>query len=286
MNNVNKYIKISFANNVFLTLIKLFFGYISKSKTLIADGVHCASDMLTDIIGYIGNIISSKKPDVNHPFGHGKAEYITSIFISIFIIILSVKIFINSFTPTYKIDNYYILLISFISIVTKYFISNLLIKKGKILNSNILVTSGTESKYDVLSSTFAFVFILLSFYQDKCSLLRYADTIGSIVISIMTFKVGISLFILNFNSSLGEVDIKKESKNNIKNILCKYKEIKNIRRITILKYGTYRMLIIDIEVKGRMSINKFYELDQKIKYDIKSLYKEYKYININVRPKK
>ena len=130
------------------------------------------------------------------------------------------------------------------------------------------------------------MFILLSFYQDKCSLLKYADTIGSIVISIMTFKVGISLFILNFNSSLGEVDIEKESKNNIKNVLCKYKEIKNIRRITILKYGTYRMLIIDIEVNGRMSINKFYELDQKIKYDIKSLYKEYKYININVRPKK
>ena len=50
MNNANKYIKISFANNVFLTLIKLFFGYISKSKTLIADGVHCASDMLTDVI--------------------------------------------------------------------------------------------------------------------------------------------------------------------------------------------------------------------------------------------
>ena len=130
------------------------------------------------------------------------------------------------------------------------------------------------------------MFILLSFYQDKCSLLKYADTIGSIVISIMTFKVGISLFILNFNSSLGEVDIEKESKNNIKNVLCKYKGIKNIRRITILKYGTYRMLIIDIEVNGRMSINKFYELDQKIKYDIKSLYKEYKYININVRPKK
>src|SRR5574344_254794 len=155
----------SFVANVFLTIIKITFGLISKSKTLLADGIHCLSDLSTDIIAIL--------------------------FISVFIIVLSVKIFTNSFTHIQEIDNYFILFISIISIIVKYFVSGYLIKKGKEVNSNILLTSGTESRFDVLSSAIAFVFILLSLFARDFSYLKYADTIGSIVISILTFRIGI-----------------------------------------------------------------------------------------------
>lgn len=282
--NSNKYIIISFINNIFLSILKLVIGYISKSKTLLADGVHCLSDMLTDIIGFVGNKISNKDPDESHPYGHGKAEYITSIFISVFIIVLAVKIFLGSFKPSYKIDTYYILIISLVSIISKYIVSSLLIKKGKEFKSNILITSGTESKYDIISSTLAFVFILLSIFADKLTIFKYADTTGSIIIALLTFRIGIKLFIENFNLSLGEVELNNTPKNEVKNILLGYKEIKNIRRITILKYGFYRMLIIDLEVKGSMTVNKLYTLDQDIKTKLREIHNEYKYININVRP--
>lgn len=285
-NNTNKYIVISFINNMFLTFLKLVFGFISKSKTLVADGVHCLSDMLTDIIGFIGSKISNKDPDESHPYGHGKAEYITSIFISTLIVVLAIKIFIDSFKQTYNIDSYYILIISLISIISKYIVSSLLIKKGKEYKSNILITSGTESRFDIISSSLAFVFMLLSLFAHKITILRYADAIGSIIISILTFKVGIKLFIENFNLSLGEVELDNVPNMEIKNILLNYKEIKNIRRITILKYGQYRMLIIDIEVNGSMTVNNSYKLDQNIKDELRNIHDEYKYININMRPYK
>lgn len=281
---VTKYMVISFIANIFLTIIKITFGMISKSKTLLADGIHCFSDMSTDIIGIAGAKISSKKPDEDHPYGHGKAEYITSIFISIFIVILAVRIFMNSFTPTYKIDTYYILLVSIISIAVKFYVSGLLIRKGKENKSSILVTSGSESRFDVLSSALAFVFILLSFFSEEITFLKYADTAGSIVISLLTLRIGIKLFIENFKLSLGEVELDNNSNNEIKNILLNYKEIKNIRRVTILKFGSYRMIIIDIEMLGNTTINKSYKVDQSIKSELRNIHPEYKYININIKP--
>lgn len=274
----------SFVANVFLTIIKITFGLISKSKTLIADGIHCLSDLFTDIIGIVGTKISNKKADTEHPFGHGKAEYIASLFISVFIIVLSVKIFTNSFTPIQEIDNYFILFISIISIIVKYFVSGYLIKKGKEVNSNILLTSGTESRFDVLSSAIAFVFILLSLFARDFSYLKYADTIGSIVISILTFRIGIKLFIKNFNSSLGEVELNKKYHDEIREILSYHEEILNIRRITILKYGSYSSVTVDLEMNGRLKLKKVYEIEQEIKKKMREIHPEYKYITINERP--
>lgn len=283
-NKTIKYMSISFIANIFLTIIKVIFGYISKSKTLIADGIHCLSDMSTDIIGIFGAKISNKEPDEDHPYGHGKAEYVTSLFISIFIIYLSVKIFVNSFSKTYTIDTYYILIVSFVSIVVKFFISGLLIKKGKEIKSSILTTSGTESRFDVLSSFLAFIFILLSFFSKELSYLKYADTIGSIVISLLTLRIGIKLFIENFKSSIGEVELDNKYHDEIKSILSNYEDVKNIRRITILKYGSYRMINIDIEMLGKTSIKNVYKTEQGIKKDLRDIHPEYKYINIDIKP--
>ncbi len=283
-NQTTKYMVISFIANVFLSIIKIFFGMISKSKTLLADGIHCISDMSTDVIGVIGSIISNKKPDTDHPYGHGKAEYITSIFISIFIIFLSVKIFCNSFSPVRYIDNYFILLVSIISIIIKYFVSGLLIKKGKQCESNILITSGSESRFDVLSSALAFVFILLSLLGNKFDFLKYADTIGSIIISLLTMRIGIKIFVDNFKLSLGEVELDNESINEIKNILLEYKEIKTIRRVNILKYGSYKMINIDVEMPANTTISRYYKIDQSVKKELRTIHPEYKYISIDVRP--
>lgn len=281
---VEKCIFKSFLANVFLTMVKLTFGYISKSKTLLADGIHCLSDMSTDVVGFIGAKISNKEPDKEHPFGHGKAEYITSIFISLFIIVLAFTIFKNSFDEIQYIDNYHILLVSIISIIVKFFVSGYLIKKGKEVNSSILITSGSESRFDVLSSIVAFVFIFLSLFGREYKILSYADTIGSIIIALLTLRIGIKLFIENFNLSLGEVDLDNDKISSIKEVVSNNKEVKNIKRVTILKYGLYRDIRIEIELSGRISLSKLYLIEKTIKKDVRTLDSSYKYIIVSASP--
>lgn len=103
-----KTLLVSFVINLFLTMLKFSYGVIFSSKTLLADAVHCFSDMLTDIISIIGSKLSSKKPDETHPFGHGKIEYVTSIILSLFIIILGFTIIINSFEKNLIIFLYFL----------------------------------------------------------------------------------------------------------------------------------------------------------------------------------
>lgn len=82
--------------NIFLLTIKGSIGLLTNSQSMIADSVNSASDILSSFMTFIGNKISSEPKDNDHNFGHGKAEYIFSLFISITMILLSMKLLIDS----------------------------------------------------------------------------------------------------------------------------------------------------------------------------------------------
>ncbi len=274
----------SFLVNLILTIIKLLGSLFSHSKTLMADAVHCLSDMSTDVIGLIGSKLSNKKPDNEHPFGHGKIEYLTSILISFFIISLGIGIIINTFKGELRVTNIYALITIIIGIVVKYILSSYMLRKGKSLNSNILITNGMESKYDVYNSFLALIFILISLLGSENKIFLYADIIGSLVMSVLTIKIGITLLLKNVSSILGEVDTEDSKINAIKDIVNKNKDIVKIRRITLLKYGSYYSVTVDIVMKGSMPLSSVYEVEKKIKNDLKKSELFIRYVTVNIKP--
>ena len=82
--------------NLFLSIIKGIIGFLTNSQAMIADSFNSAGDILTSLMTFIGNKIASEPSDESHNFGHGKAEYIYSMLISIIIIYMSYKVFMNS----------------------------------------------------------------------------------------------------------------------------------------------------------------------------------------------
>ena len=128
--------------NLFLTIVKFIGSVLGNSKTLISDAVHSFSDMSTDIIGLIGDKLSSKKPDKEHPYGHGRIEYLTSIIMSFFIIWLGLSIMVTSFNGKIKVPNKSALVVIGITIVIKFILSTYLLIKGKELGSNIVLANG------------------------------------------------------------------------------------------------------------------------------------------------
>ena len=82
--------------NIFLLIIKATVGFISKSQAMIADSVNSAGDIFASLMTFIGNRIASTPNDEDHNLGHGKAEYIFSMFISIAMILVSAKLFFDS----------------------------------------------------------------------------------------------------------------------------------------------------------------------------------------------
>ena len=74
----------SMLNNLVISVIKIVGGFIFNLSSLLADGMHTFSDFITDIVCLIGSRISKKKPTKYHPFGFGKVEYLTNLFIGCF----------------------------------------------------------------------------------------------------------------------------------------------------------------------------------------------------------
>lgn len=96
--------------NIFLLIIKGFIGLLTHSQSMIADSVNSASDIVASLMTFIGNKISSEPKDSDHNFGHGKAEYIFSLFISISMIVVSAKLLIDSIRKPYKTFLFWIFL--------------------------------------------------------------------------------------------------------------------------------------------------------------------------------
>ena len=87
--------------NIFLLIIKSIVGILSNSQAMIADSINSASDIFASAMTSIGNKIASVPEDESHNFGHGKAEYIFSLFISISMIVVSAKLLIDSIRSSY-----------------------------------------------------------------------------------------------------------------------------------------------------------------------------------------
>ena len=109
--------------NLFLLIIKGFIGFYTNSQSMIADAINSASDIIASLMTFIGNKISSEPKDDTHNFGHGKAEYIFSLFISITMMGLSLKLLIDSIlrlinqtTFNYSV---FLIIICLITIITK-----------------------------------------------------------------------------------------------------------------------------------------------------------------------
>ena len=282
MNYVTGVLIVSLVVNIFLSLFKIIMGIIFLSSSLIADGMHSFSDLITDIVGIIGAVFSKKPPDEKHPFGHGKIEYLISIFIGIVIIILSITIIFCSLKREVVVPNIIVILVSIIVIIIKFFLAHFLVRKGRELKSNILVSSGKESSTDVVSSIVVLVSSVLM--QLNINFFKYSDIIASIIVGIFIFKVGFDILKENISNILGEVDTNLEYLQLLKDSLLKNFDIKKIDNIKVLKYGPYNKLILSVFVLPDMTVFDTNLLGKDVENFLKENFKKINYVCINFLP--
>lgn len=276
-----KALTISMTINFFIPIIKITGGVLSSSKSMIADGFHSFSDFITDIIAIIGSKISKKRANKKYPFGYGRVEYITDIFISFIIFILGIYTIINSFDTYSPNMNLLCLFIILITIFLKLLNAKFLMQQGQKSNSPILITSSKESFDDVLSSIGVIVIIVISQFTPIFPFLKYADIIGSIIIGLLITKTAIELLKENIISLVGQDEEDKEIKEKVKNIVNNYKKIK-YKDATLIKNGSYYQLILDIECAENMRVNELIKKENLIKKEIKSQKLLIKFIEINI----
>lgn len=284
MNKITKTICISVITNTILSIIKIIFGYIFKCSSLVADGIHSFSDLVTDFVALLGNKLSNKPADDDHPFGHGKIEYITSIIISLFILILGFSLLINSYNSEIVIPNMIVIIITIFTIISKYLLSIYVYKVGIENKNNILIASGSESKADVLSSVIVLISIVLMQFSKSLEILKYSDIIATIIISIFIIKTGYIILKNNFNMILETQLDDLEYIKMIKEIILSEKEVINIRDLYILTNGPYYKLISNVNMTPNITLKHAHDVIEKIENKLKKYDEKIKYIFIHMEP--
>ena len=267
--------------NIFLLIIKAIVGFIFKSQAMIADSFNSAGDIFASLMTFIGNRIASVPDDDDHNFGHGKAEYIFSMFIGISMVFVAAKLFYDSistliFGSELKFS-WLLILVCIITIIVKFFLY-LYTKKASIKHNNILLESNMKDhRNDCIVTTFTLISVLLTLFG-----IYWFDGVVGIGISIWIGYTGISIFLESYNV-LMDVSVDEKTKTLILDIIHSYKDIKKIESISSSPVGSQHIIFITICLDGNLTTFESHNLANSIEEDVSKLDNVYKTI-VHVEP--
>ena len=284
MKHVTRIIGISMITNFFLSLFKLVSGILGNSSALVADGVHSFSDLSTDVVALFGNKMASKPADEKHPYGHGKAEYLTSLIIGVVVLILGITLICDCLKRDIITPNTYVVFVSLFTIVTKYILSSYLIHSGKKYSNAILIASGKESSADVISSIVVLLASICMQLSPFVPIFKYADILASIIVGLFIIRTGISLVKENVSVILGEQETDEETLGKIKEIILSNPKIIYIDRLNVLKFGYTCNITCELTMNGDLSLRESHQIVDDVENKIKEMNARYKYITIHINP--
>ena len=267
--------------NIFLLLIKAIVGFASKSQAMVADCINSAGDIFASLMTFIGNKIASVPGDESHNFGHGKAEYIFSLFISITMILVSLKLLIDSTSTLINKKHFefswILILVCVLTIITKlilYLYTKKLFKKY----DNILLKSNyKDHKNDCLVTTCTLISIIFGLYG-----IYWVDGLVGIGISIWILITGIGIFLESYNV-LMDISLDEKTKETIMEIVKKHKDIKNCYNLYTAPVGYKYLVVFTIAVDGDMSTYDSHKLANHLEKDVENLDKVDKAV-VHVHP--
>ncbi len=257
----------SMINNLVIAILKAVGGVIFGLSSLFADGLHTFSDFITDIVCLIGAKISKKRPTKSHPFGFGRVEYLTNLFVGIILVILGVFIIINGFEQKEGIPPLTVLILLAVTFILKLIAIIIMHKTGEKINSQLLITSVKESSADLYSTIGVMIITILLQFSNKLPILKYSDLLGAILIGFIVIKTAFNIIISNSLSLIGEVEENSEIIEKVKEQVLKQKHIEDLK-VLLIKYGAYYKLQLTLVLDPKISLRTATKIEDNIKKDI------------------
>lgn len=254
---------ISIISNIILVCFKAFVGLLANSIAIILDAVNNLSDALSSIITIVGTKLAGKAPDKKHPYGYGRIEYITSLIVSAIVLYAGITALVESIKKILnpvEVDYSTITLIILIaSIIVKFALGLYVKKKGKEVNSDSLVASGSDAFNDAILSisvlASAIVYLLFN-----VSLEAYVG----VLLSLFIIKAGLELIKKSVDNMLG-TRVESKLAKSIKKEILKDKKIKGVYDLVLNDYGPDKYLgSIHIEVNDTLSVAEIDKISRNI----------------------
>lgn len=268
MKEERKLLVLTATSNILIGIIKLVGGVLFHVNALLVDSIYTFSDSITDIIALVGSKIAQKRANKRHPYGFGRAEYIANLFIGIILFLVGGYLFLHSFKVHKEIVSIWALVFILLALLIKIWLVKLMKDKNKKIKSPIIEENIEESGLDVLSSIFIGVVILLLTVSDKLPILKYADMIASVAVSLLIFKTAYPILKDSILDLIGEVEENEEMIGDIKKILTEINI--PVSKISLMQYGRYYGARIEIIIDKNCTLKQAKNMQLKMIKRIKT----------------
>lgn len=264
--NVKKVSVLGICANIFLLLIKGIIGFVSNSQAMIADSLNSAGDIFASAMSFIGAKVSSKPCDDDHPYGHGKAEYVFSFVISISMIVASImmiKTSAESIILKSKVKfSWLLLVICLVTIFTKFILFIYTNKKNKETSSILIKASSEDHRNDMFLTIGTLIGIISSYFG-----LYFLDGIVGILISLWIIFVGIKLLRESY-VVLMDTSLDYSMYRDIISFVENDDRILHVDEVLSKPVGNRHIIILKVSMDGDMSLEKAHNIGGKIKEDL------------------
>ena len=253
--------------NVLLSIVKIIIGAISNSMSIISDGLNNVTDAGSSVVTMIGFKLSQKKVDKDHPWGHGRMEYITAFIVDVLIILVGLELFRSSIdkiiNPSMPDISNITLIVLGIAIVTKLWLFVFYKKIAKLIDSEAIKGNAYDSISDVISTFVVLVSALIAKFAGIT-----IDGYVSILVSIFILVTGIKAMKETSDILLGQKP-DADFVEAIEKFTRKYDMIVGIHDMMVHDYGPGRKIVsFHAEVPENSDICKAHDIIDQMEQDI------------------
>ena len=269
--------------NTLLFIFKFIVGLIAHSQAMVSDAIHSLTDSITTIIVIFGLVMSSKKADKEHPYGHERIESVFAIILSFILLVTGLSIGYMGikavfFSSKLTVPGYLALWAAVISIIIKEIMFHYTMCTAKKISSSSMEADAWHHRSDALSSIGSFIGILGSRLG-----LPILDPLCSILICILIVKASIEIFMQAIEEML-DTSCDDETNKQIVDVILSMNEDIKINNLKTRMFGSKIYIDVDIAFDGNMTLNNANVIAQKIHHKIEKTFKLVKHCNIHIMP--
>lgn len=259
---------IGIVSNLILCTMKILIGLFSRSIAIVADGINNLADASSSIITLIGFKLASQPEDEDHPYGHARIEYLTGLFISIFIIIIGFQLLKTSIDKIIHPDplefSYITIIVLVVAIGIKLWQSAFNVSIGKKIKSVTLMATAADSRNDVISTSVVLVSVLFG----KFTGIQIDGYMGCLVALFIVWS-GIQLVRETSSPLLGEAP-DQELVRSILEIVNKEPGVMGIHDLMVHNYGPGKIFAsVHVEVDADADVMKSHDMIDNIEKLVK-----------------
>ena len=263
----NRVALMGMAANVLLLIMKLIIGFMSRSQAMIADGFNSAGDVFASFMTFLGNKIASKPEDQDHPYGHGKAEYIFSMIISFSLILVAYTVFRNSLDSILNHEvftfSWQLIAVAVITIVLKSALFIYTRNAGRKADNLLILANSEDHRNDIFVTSSTLLGIILGtmgYY--------WVDGVVGIGISLWIAYTAFKIFTSSYYV-LMDTSIDKVLKEDVIKTISAIKGVDHIDSVTAKPIGVDYIIIVKVSVSGEMTVNESHSIAAQIKQKVK-----------------